>query len=153
MPRTSSAVPFLPLLRAGLIAAAAITVVNVAIYGALRWSGAWSLQALTPMGRPIDLLSVVLLSFVPPLLGAVLLGALDRMMPRASSVFVAVAAMVYLLFLFPPLDMGAPVAMVAALQLMNVVAVVTGVVLILRAYRKERGVRTRRSRVPVRRPR
>lgn len=153
MPRSTSPVSFLALLRAGLIAGVAITAVNVALYAALRASGGWSLQALTPMGVPIDIWSVLLLSFVPPLLGAALLGTLDRLMPRASSVFVAVAAMVYLLFLFPPLDMGAPVSMIAALQVMNVVAVVTGVVLILRAYRRERGERTRRARVAVRRSR
>lgn len=147
MPTAGSAPPLLPLLRAGLKAAILVTVVNGALYGALRATGAWSLDVIAPTGGAIGLPAVLTLSFGAPLLGAALLAGLARVVPYAGVVFVAMALTVYLLFVFPVLDLGAPVLMAAGLQIMNTVALAVGLYLPLDAYRRLRGEKPRR---PVR---
>lgn len=138
MPRSRRPVPVVPLLWSGLRAAVVVTVVNVTLHLVLRALGVWSLEVNTPAGPPIGLLAVVALSAAPPLLGALLLAGIDRLLPYARAVFVALAVTVYVLFLFPALDLGAPVGMTVGLMAMHTVAVAVTVPLLLRAYRRPR---------------
>lgn len=138
MPRTRRSVPVAPLAVAGLRAAVVVTVVNVTLHLVLRALGAWSLDVTAPAGGAIGVPAVAALSAAPPLLGALLLVGVDRLMPYAEAVFVALAATIYVLFLFPSLDLGAPVPMTVGLLVMHTVAVGVTVPLVVRAYRHAR---------------
>jgi hypothetical protein len=122
-----------PLLTAGLLAAVLSGVVNAVLYWLANAFGIWSTQVVTPMGQPILLSSVALLSFAPPLVAAVLAWALMRWVPRGRSVFVLVSLAVLALFVLPPLQLGAPAAMVAFLELMHLVVAGLTLGLVLRA--------------------
>jgi peptidoglycan/LPS O-acetylase OafA/YrhL len=85
---------------------------------------------------PITVGPVMMFSFVPALFAGVLLAVLARFSRRPVRIFLALAAVVFVLMLFPPFSIaGAPLGMILALELMHVVAAVTIVGIILRFAR------------------
>lgn len=132
-PRT---VPWPRLWRAGVLAAVAAAVVNVVVFLLARAAGAMPADVLNPMGQPVGLGSTLLLTLLPPLAAAGLLGLLARLTRRAVPIFLVVAALVFAVMAMSPIGLpGAPAGMIAALELMHLVVAVPAVLLPILALR------------------
>jgi hypothetical protein len=84
-------------------------------------------DVLTPMGQPISLVLVVIMSIVPILLGAVGYTILSRITDRANLIFTIITAVIFVAMIYSPipmLDLGGPMLMVILLEIMH--AVVAG---------------------------
>ena len=127
------------LLAYGAVAGVAAAVLNAVVYLAASLLGAIPLDVEIPnTGGPLPLGAVVIFSFVPALLAAVLLALLGRLVSRPMRVFTVVAIVVFVLSLYTPFSIpGAPLAMILALELMHLVAAVTIVVVLRRLGRQE----------------
>lgn len=120
------------LFRAGGIAAAIAVVLNIVLF----YAGTMDPSVLNPTGQPISLGAVLAFSVIPPLAAAALLYGLLRFVPgRALPIFWAIAAVVFVAFIFGPFSLGAPAGMVWTLQLMHVAVAVPTVWLLTRAAR------------------
>lgn len=126
---------FATVVRAGAIALAIATVVNTLLFLIANAAGAIDATVIAPTGGPIGLSNVLILSVAPPIVATLLFALLARFTPRPGAIFVAIAALVFVGFLFGPFSLGGPVAMVVVLQLMHVVVAVPVVVLLLRTLR------------------
>lgn len=124
---------FRQFLTAGVLAAAVSVVVNAALFWIARAVGAWSMSVRAPTGGPIGLAEVALLSVGPAIVGTLLAWLLISFVPRGRTVFLAIAALVLVVFLFPPLQLGAPAGMVVVLQAMHLVVAAATVGFALRA--------------------
>ena len=122
------------LLAYGAVAGVAAAVLNAVVYLAASLLGAIPFDVEIPnTGGPLLLGAVVIFSFVPALLAAVLLAPLGRLVSRPMRVFTIVAIVVFVLSLYTPFSIpGAPLAMILALDLMHLVAAVTIVVVLRR---------------------
>ena len=118
------------LLWVGPAAGVAAAVVNAVVYLLASAFGAMPSDVVVPGRGPITLGAVLVSSFVPALVAAVVLALLGRFTRRPVRNFVVLAAVVFVVSLVAPFSVpGAPVPMVAAPILMHVVAavVITGV--------------------------
>ncbi len=109
--------------RNGLIAAVVAAVGNAILY--LIGSATGNMPAImTPMGQPLTLQPVLLMSIVPLLLATLAYTVLTRIIPaRANLILIIAAVLVFIGFLFGPLQLpGAPTGMIILLELMHVVA-------------------------------
>ena len=123
-------IPLGRLLWVGPAAGVAAAVVNAVVYLLASAFGAMPSDVVVPGRGPITLGAVLVSSFVPALVAAVVLTLLGRFTRRPVRNFVVLGAVVFVVSLVPPFSgPGAPVPMVAALILMHVVAavVITGV--------------------------
>ena len=136
MSRTSSLPPVTAFLRVGVLAGLLALVVNAALYYAAQAGGLWDLSVQSPAGGPITVAPVAVFSLLPAVVGALLAWVLARFVPAGLAVFQGVALVVFVAFLFPPFQLGAPTGMVWTLQLMHVVVAVPTVVGVLRAVRR-----------------
>lgn len=109
---------------ASLLAGIAAIVANVLIYFIASAAGAIPQSVLIPgMNQPITVVLVILNSFVPAILAAVLLALLNRFTRRPVRIFRIIAAVLLVLSFANPLTLpGAPLAMILALDLMHIVA-------------------------------
>lgn len=104
-----------------LSAAAAATLLNVLLFFLGRRLGAFP-PTLLVQGEPFELTPVVMLSFVPPLLGAALFALLARFVANPKRIFWVIALIVFALMFFTPFSIpNAPVTTIAVLELMHVV--------------------------------
>ncbi|CAN5874751.1 hypothetical protein BH10CHL1_BH10CHL1_22290 [soil metagenome] len=109
--------------RNGLLATGITAVVNAILY--LVGSALGNMPPLiTPMGTPLTLAPVLLMSIVPLLLATLVYTVLTRLTPRrANLIFIIIAVLVFIGFLFGPLQLaGAPMGMILLLEIMHVVA-------------------------------
>ena len=109
---------------ASLLAGIGAIVANVLIYFIASAAGAIPQSVLIPgMNQPITVVLVILNSFVPAILAAVLLALLNRFTRRPVRIFRIIAAVLLVLSFANPLTLpGAPLAMILALDLMHIVA-------------------------------
>ncbi|MCX6046601.1 MAG: DUF6069 family protein [Chloroflexi bacterium] len=109
--------------RNGLLAAGVAAVGNTILY--VIGSATGNMPAImTPMGQPLTLFPVLLMSIVPLLLATLAYAILTRLTAtRANLIFRLVAALVFIGFLFGPVQLpGAPLGMIILLECMHVVA-------------------------------
>lgn len=129
-------VPWAGIWRAGIVAALVAAVANAVVFLVARGVGAMPSDVITPAGRPITLGPVLFLSIFPAIVAAALYGVLLRFTRRATPIFLAVAALVFIVYAVLPLGIeGAPTGMVIALELMHVFVALPVVALLLRAAR------------------
>lgn len=124
---------FRAFLTAGVLAAVVSVAVNVVLFWIAQAVGAWSMAVVTPVGDPIVLSSVALLSVGSAIVGSLLAWLLIAFVPRGRTVFLAIAALVLAAFLIPPFQLGAPVGMVIVLEAMHLVVAAATVGFALRA--------------------
>ncbi len=127
---SSGRVAYGRLLWVGPLAGAVAAVVNAVVYLLASAFGAMPPDVVVPGQGPVTLGAVVSISFVPALLGALLFAVMGRFMRRPIRTFRVVATVVLVLSFATPFTLpGAPLAMIAALLLMHVIAAaaITGV--------------------------
>ena len=107
-------------LLAGVVAAA----VNAVIYFIASAAGAIPQTVLVPgLNQPITVVLVILNSFVPAILAAVVLALLNRFARRPVRLFRIIAAVLLVISFANPLTIPeAPLAMILTLDLMHIVA-------------------------------
>jgi hypothetical protein len=111
------------LLWVGPLAGAIAAVVNAVVYLLASALGAMPSDVVVPGQGPATLGAVVSIYFVPALLGALLFAVMGRFTRRPIRTFRVVAAVVLVLSFATPFTLpGAPVAMIAALLVMHVIA-------------------------------
>jgi Family of unknown function (DUF6069) len=109
---------------ASLLAGVGAVVANALIYLIASAAGAIPETVLIPgMNQPITMVLVILSSFFPAILAAVLLALLNRFTRRPVRLFRIIAAVLLLISFVNPLTIpGAPLTMILALDLMHIVA-------------------------------
>jgi len=109
--------------RNGSIAAVVSAVINVALFLVGSAIGGMPPEVLTPMGVPIQLSAVLLLSVVPVLLGTLLYWILNRFVSNPNLWFGIAVIIAFLVMLPGPLGLaGAPILQVVLLEVMHVVS-------------------------------
>lgn len=93
---TTRPVSYRRLLLGALTAAAAATLLNTLLYFAGRILGAFP-PTLLVQGEPFSVVAVVLFSFFPVLVAALVFALLARFIPRPKRVFHIVAAVIFVL--------------------------------------------------------
>ncbi len=114
----------LPLWKAGLIAAAAAAVVNIAIYYAGLPAGAFPRDVLVPnANQPFTIFPILTASLIGVTMGLLLFALIRRFSRKPLRIFIPLAVVVGLLSFYLPFTIpGAPLLMVLLLNLMHVVA-------------------------------
>jgi hypothetical protein len=116
---------------ASLLAGLGSVVANVLVYFIVSAAGAIPSTVLIPgMNLPVTVIPVILNSFVPAILAAVLLALLNRFTRRPVRSFRIIAAVLLLISFANPFTIpGAPLTMILALNFMHIVAaaVIVGV--------------------------
>jgi hypothetical protein len=109
---------------ASLLAGLGAVVANVLVYFIASAAGAIPGDVLIPgMNQPVTVIPVILNSFVPAILAAVLLALLNRFTRRPVRIFRIIAAVMLLISFANPFTIpGAPLTMILALNLMHIVA-------------------------------
>ena len=121
--KASSRVSLGRFLAFGSIAGVLAAVANAVVYLLASALGAMPNSVLAPGGAPITLFPVVLSSFVPALVAAVLLVVLGRFTRRPFGIFQTVAVVLLVLSLVTPFTIpGAPAGMIATLLIMHALA-------------------------------
>lgn len=111
--------------RAGFLGAVIAAAINVVLYIVGRSLGAMPSDVLTPMGRPIELVGVVLLSVLGVLAGTLVYTVLTRFLSvtRANRWFVIIAIVVLIVMAASPFSLpGAPMSQIVLLEIMHLVA-------------------------------
>lgn len=124
---TTKTVSYRRLLRGALLAAGAATLFNTLLYFVGRLFGAFP-PTLLVQGEPFSVVAVIVLSFFPPLVAALLFAVLARFAPRPKRIFYVVAAVVFVLMAFTPFSIpAAPVLTIVVLEIMHVVVAAAAV--------------------------
>lgn len=121
--------------KAGVLGAVAAAVVNAVLYFLGRGIGSFPDTALNPMGRPVDLLAVTLLSVLGVLAGTAVYWFLANRMERARAnrLFTIMAIVVLVAMIPSPFFVqGAPVSQVVIMEIMHVVAGVAAIYFLTR---------------------
>jgi hypothetical protein len=121
--------------KAGLIGAGVAAIINVVLYLTGRALGSFPDTALTPMGRPVDVVGTVVLSVFGVLAGAVVYTILTRLMvtARANRWFLIIAIIVLVLMAPSPLGVpGAPASQIAIMEIMHLVAGISAIYFLTR---------------------
>lgn len=112
-------------LRAGLIATAAALGINAVLYFVGSLFGWFPETVLTPMGEPLTIVNIVLLTAIGGVAGTLVYLLLSRFLAktRADTVFMVLAVLVIVAMAITPLQLpGAPVMMIVMLEIMHLVA-------------------------------
>ncbi len=109
---------------ASLLAGLGAVVANVLVYFIASAAGAIPNTVLIPgMNQPVTAIPIILNSFVPAILAAVLLALLNRFTRRPVRSFRIIAAVLLVISFVNPFTLpGAPLTMILALNLMHIVA-------------------------------
>ena len=121
--------------KAGLIGAGVAAIINVALYLLGRALGSFPSTALTPMGRPVDVVGTVVLSVFGVLAGAVVYTILTRLLDtaRANRWFLIIAIIVLGLMAPSPLGIpGAPASQIVIMEIMHLVAGISAIYFLTR---------------------
>jgi hypothetical protein len=109
--------------RNGLIAAAVAAVINAVLYFIGSAMGAFPTSVLTPMGTPITIVPVVLVTVVGILAGTVAYTILNWLTKNPNRWFTILAVVVLIAMAFNPFTLpGAPMLMIVFLEVMHLVA-------------------------------
>lgn len=110
------------LLLYGALAGVLAAVANAVLYLVASAFGAMPEDVVVSGGGPVTVGAVIFSSFVPAVLGAVVLAVLGRFTLRSVGIFRVVALVLLVLSFVTPFSLvGAPVAMILVLLLMHVV--------------------------------
>ena len=106
---------------AGLIAA----VINAALFYIGTATGAIPNNVIIPnAGQPLTIVPVLVASFLPVIVGGLLLALLNRFTRQPFRIFTIISIIVLALSFFSPFSIpGAPIGMIVILELMHVVVV------------------------------
>ncbi len=109
---------------ASLLAGLGAAVANAVVYFITSAAGAIPNSVLIPgMNQPVTVILVILNSFFPAILAAVLLALLNRFTRRPVRLFRIIAAVLLVISFVNPFTIpGAPLAMILALDVMHIVA-------------------------------
>jgi MFS-type transporter involved in bile tolerance (Atg22 family) len=108
--------------RGGLIAAVVSAVVNAILFLIGAALGGFPESVISPLGYPITIGVVVIMSIIPVLLGTVAYWLLRRYTNRANLWFGLIVAVVFIGMFSGPLQLpGAPLLMIVLLEIMHVV--------------------------------
>lgn len=109
--------------RNGIIAAVLVVVVNVVLFFIGSALGAFPEDVLTPMGVPIDVISVITVSTVGVLGGTLVYTVLTRFLEtgRANMIFTIIAILVILFMAVSPFTLGAAALQIIFLEIMHLV--------------------------------
>ncbi|MCX6046205.1 MAG: DUF6069 family protein [Chloroflexi bacterium] len=109
--------------RNGIMAAVIAAVVNGILFLIGSAAGAFPSSVITPMGVPITIGAVVLMSAVGVLVGTLVYTIFSRFSARSGRWFTIVAVIVLLLMAYSPFSLaGAPTLMILFLEIMHLVA-------------------------------
>jgi len=109
--------------RNGLIAAIVAAVINAILFYIGAVAGGFPASVLTPMGVPITVMPVIIATVLGIVVGTLGYAILSRFTTNPNRWFTIVAIVVLLLMVYNPFTLvGAPVLMIALLQIMHLVA-------------------------------
>lgn len=111
--------------RNGIIAAVVAAVLNAILYQVGVATGNMPTDFITPVGYPLTIAPMVIMSIVPLLVGTLAYTILTRFVknPLANRIFVGVAILLLILFAFSPLQLvNPPLSMVIILEIAHVIA-------------------------------
>jgi hypothetical protein len=137
---TSVATPTKPAIgaiwRKGVIAAIVGAVINALLYVIGAALGGFPTSVLTPLGQPITLVTVIIMSVVTILAGALVYTVLSRITANPNRWFIIVTAIVFIVMIYSPITLmsvGAPLLRIVLLELMHVVAAASAVYFLTRS--------------------
>ena len=120
-PVKTRAVSYRNLTFAALVAAAGALLINVLLYFVAKLFGAFP-PTVQVQGQPFSVVSVIIFSFFPVVIAALVFFLLVRFTARPKRIFYIVAAVIFALMIFTPFTLaGAPRLMIATLELMHVI--------------------------------
>jgi len=106
---------------ATLVAAASALLINVVLYFLGDIFGAFP-PSVQVQGQPFGVIPVILFSFFPVVIAALVFLLLVRFTAQPKRVFYIVAAVIFALMIFTPFTLaGAPTLTIATLELMHIV--------------------------------
>ena len=106
---------------ATLVAAAGALLINVLLYFLGRLFGAFP-ATLQVQGQPFSVIPVIIFSFFPVVVAALVFLLLVRFTAQPKRIFYVVAAVIFALMIFTPFTLaGAPRQTIVMLELMHVV--------------------------------
>ena len=111
--------------RNGVIAAVIAAVLNAILYLVGAATGNMPQTVLTPMGQPITIAPMIIMSILPLLIGALAYTILTRFVnnPLANRIFVIVSILLLIGMAFSPLQLPtAPLGMIVILEVAHLVA-------------------------------
>ena len=111
--------------RNGVIAAVIAAVLNAILYLVGAATGNMPQTVLTPMGQPITIAPMIIMSILPLLIGTLAYTILTRFVnnPLANRIFVIVSILLLIGMAFSPLQLpGAPLGMIVILEVAHLVA-------------------------------
>jgi hypothetical protein len=121
--------------RNGLIAAAVSALVNAILYLVGAPLGGFPSTVLTPLGAPITLGPVLIMSIVPVLLGTLAYQILTWLNSNANLWFMIITGVVFIVMFPGPLGIpDAPTLMVVLLEVMHVVTAGAAVYFLTRSH-------------------
>ena len=121
------------LMVGALTAAVGAVLVNVLLYFAGAALGAFP-ASVQVQGQPFSVIPVVIFSFVPVLVAALVFALLVRFTAQPKRVFYIVAAVIFVLMFFTPFTIpAAPAVTVVVLELMHVVVAAAAIWAVRRA--------------------
>ena len=121
------------LMLATLVAAAAALLINVLLYFLGNLFGAFPLSVQV-QGQPFSVIPVILFSFFPVVIAALVFLLLVRFTAQPKRIFYIVAAVIFALMIFTPFTIaGAPTLTIVTLELMHIVVAAASVWAVSRA--------------------
>ena len=118
---------------ATLVAAAGALLINVLLYFLGRLFGAFP-ATLQVQGQPFSVIPVIIFSFFPVVIAALVFLLLLRFTAQPKRIFYIVAAVIFALMIFTPFTLaGAPRLSIAVLELMHIVVAAGSVWAVSRA--------------------
>ena len=124
-------ISFRAVLRAGLTAGVIAAVINAVVYFVARALLGGPLAVETPATDSVGLTFVLLFSIVPALVAGALYWLLDRFLANPNPVFLGIAAVVFIAFIFPPISSALNPITGWALEVMHGVVAVPTVLALL----------------------
>jgi hypothetical protein len=121
--------------KAGFLGAVIAAAINVILYLIGRALGAMPSDVVTPTGRPVEIVGVVLLSAFGVLAGTLVYTVLTRFLSvaRANRWFVIIAIVVLVIMAASPFSLpGAPTIQIVLLEIMHLVAGLSAVYFLTR---------------------
>ena len=106
-------------IRAASIGGAWALAINLVLYYVAVAAGWWDETVLTALGEPITLFNVAAFSIAPALVAGILAGFLARTGSRGRNIFLGIAAVVFVVMIFPSAALDAPAPMVWVLEIMH----------------------------------
>lgn len=120
--------------RNGAIAIVSATVVNVILFYIGAALGGFPSDVLTPMGTPLTVMNVVIMTVATIFVGAIGYAILNRFVANPNLWFVVTSVLIFIAFIPSPFSIaGAPVLMIVVLEVMHVVAAAAAIYFLTRS--------------------